>query len=86
MGSLSGEVDKPVVDRTGLNERLDYVLEWNARPPGLPPGPAAATAPDAPPGTTFLQAVREQLGLKLAPSRAAIRTIIIDHVETPSEN
>jgi bla regulator protein BlaR1 len=87
MGSLSGEVDKPVVDRTGLNERVDYILEWNGRPPGMPPPPpgAAAAAPDTP-GTTFLQAVREQLGLKLVPSRAPIRTIVIDHVEMPSEN
>jgi uncharacterized protein (TIGR03435 family) len=86
LGALSGEVDKPVVDRTGLNDRFDYVLEWSGRmlamlPPGTPPPPPSDT-----PGTTFLQAVREQLGLKLVPSRAAIRTIVIDHVEMPSEN
>ena len=31
LGSLSGEVDKPVVDQTGLEGTYDYVLE-------LPPG------------------------------------------------
>jgi uncharacterized protein (TIGR03435 family) len=86
VGFMSGEVDKPVVDRTGLNDRFDYVLEWSGLSFGpLPPG-AAAPAPTDNPGTTFLQAVREQLGLKLVPTRAPIRTLVIDHVERPSEN
>ena len=87
MGSLAGEVDKPVVDRTGLKDTFDYVLEWSGRLPGQPPPPAgAAPPPPETPGTGFLQAVREQLGLKLVPGRAAVRTIFIDHVESPSEN
>jgi bla regulator protein blaR1 len=85
-GSMSGEVDRPVVDRTGLSGTFDYVIEWTGRLSGpSPTGPAAAAPPD-PLGTTFLQALREQLGLKLVPTRAPIRTIVIDHVEKPSEN
>ena len=30
--------------------------------------------------------VREQLGLKLEPSRAALDTLVIDHLERPTEN
>ena len=30
-GSLSGEVDKPVVDQTGLEGKFDYILELPAR-------------------------------------------------------
>jgi uncharacterized protein (TIGR03435 family) len=86
LGSMSGEVDKPVVDKTGLSEKLDYVLEWNGQMldftlPGAAPPPPSDT-----PGTTFLEAVRQQLGLKLVPARAEVRTIVIDHVEEPSEN
>jgi uncharacterized protein (TIGR03435 family) len=49
-----------------------------------PPDPDNS-APD-PKGMPVLNAVREQLGLKLVRSRGEIRTLIIDHVEKPSEN
>jgi bla regulator protein blaR1 len=88
-GSLAGEVDKPVVDQTGLKGRFDFTLELPPRFFNIFPS-QAPTNPDAPPpdpqGPRFLNAVREQLGLRLVPSRGAIRTLVIDHVERPSEN
>ena len=84
--SLSGEVDRPVVDRTGLTGTFDYVMEYVGRMPGPPaPGTDSTAASDLQ-GPSYLQAVREQLGLKLVPARAPIQTIVIDHVERPSEN
>jgi uncharacterized protein (TIGR03435 family) len=35
---------------------------------------------------TFVGAVREQLGLKLQSTKAPVRTLVIDHIERPSEN
>jgi len=83
-GSMSGESDKPVVDKTGLKGTFDYTIEYSGRIGPLPPGVDAP--PPGPQGTSFLQAVRQQLGLKLESSRAPIRTIVIDHVEEPSQN
>jgi bla regulator protein blaR1 len=86
-GSRFGGVDKPVVDQTGLKGRFDFLLEL---PAGMfsfslkPPNPD--DPPPEPKGPPFLNAVREQLGLKLVRSRVEIRTLIIDHVEKPSEN
>ena len=37
-------------------------------------------------GPTFLEAVRKQLGLKLVPGKGPVETLIVDHVEKPSEN
>jgi bla regulator protein blaR1 len=91
LASLGGEVDKPVTDQTGLQGRFDFILEL---PPGMisffpkPPNPNSTQdipLPD-PKGTPFLNAVREQLGLKLVRSKGEVRTLIIDHVEPPSEN
>jgi bla regulator protein blaR1 len=84
-GSMSGELDKPVIDKTGLDGRFDYVIEWNGHLPGVLPPDVAAPPPD-PQGTTFLEAVRHWLGLKLVLSKGPIRMLVIDHVEKPSEN
>ena len=86
-GSRFGGLDKPVVDRTALQGKFDFILEL---PPGMlsfslkPPDPD--DPPPEPKGPPFLNAVREQLGLKLVRSRGEIRMLIIDHVERPSEN
>ncbi len=86
-GSRFGGVDKPVVDRTGLEGSFDFLLEL---PAGMfsfslkPPDPDEP--PPEPKGPPFLNAVREQLGLKLVRSRGEIRKLMIDHVEKPSEN
>jgi uncharacterized protein (TIGR03435 family) len=86
-GSLLGELDKPVVDHTGLKGMFDFVVEL---PPGMisliPKPPSSDDPPAEPKGTPFLDAVHKQLGLKLEQSRGEVRTLIIDHVERPSAN
>jgi bla regulator protein blaR1 len=83
-GSLTGELDKPVVDHTGLTGMFDWMLELPAGIISLIPKPPN---PDDPPqGTPFLDAVRKQLGLKLERSRGDVRMFFIDHIEQPSEN
>ena len=85
-GSLAGETAVPVVDRTGLTGRFDYTVEYAGQFGPPPPVAADALAPAENAGPTFLQAIKEQLGLKLTPARAEIRTTVIDRVERPSEN
>jgi len=87
LGSRLGEIDKPVVDQTGLEGRFDYILELPAGIISFFPKPPNPDNPlTDPKGTPFLNAIREQLGLKLVRSRGDIRTLIIDHVERPSQN
>jgi uncharacterized protein (TIGR03435 family) len=77
-------IDKPVVDQTGLKGRFDFVLTL---PPGMISlGPKPPNPDDPPPEPIVLKALREQLGLKVVRSRGDVRTLIIDHVERPSEN
>jgi len=49
-------------------------------------GPRPHNPDDPPPEAILLKALREQLGLKLVRWRGDVRTLIIDHVEKPSEN
>jgi uncharacterized protein (TIGR03435 family) len=86
-GSLAGEVDRPVVDQTGLKGRYDLTLQLL---PGTLSFSAAPPNPDGTPadpkGTPFLNALRDQLGLKLVSSKGPIRKLVMDHVEPPSAN
>jgi uncharacterized protein (TIGR03435 family) len=46
---------------------------------------ASGVQPD-PDGPTFLNALHEQLGLKLTPAKGQAQILVIDHIERPSEN
>jgi len=71
-----------VVDKTGLTGSYRMTMTFD-RMASLK-GPEVVPAPDAPP--TIFTAIREQLGLKLEPSKAIRDTLIVDHVERPTEN
>jgi uncharacterized protein (TIGR03435 family) len=73
-------VDRPVLDRTGLTGSFDMSVEWS-----LPPDPAQSpTSQVEDTGPTFLEALREQLGLRLEPTKAPVDVLVIDHVEKPT--
>jgi uncharacterized protein (TIGR03435 family) len=77
-----GHLGRPVVDQTGLSGPIDFTMEYT-------PDSNAASGTGAPPdlkGETFLEAVKEQLGLKLEPTKARLDIPVVDHVERPSEN
>ena len=79
-----GRLDRPIVDQTGIRGEIDYEIEWlRDVNPNEPP---SANPPPADPGPTFLEALREQLGMKLQPAKLPLRVLVIDHIERPSEN
>ncbi|HEV8416751.1 MAG TPA: TIGR03435 family protein [Bryobacteraceae bacterium] len=81
--NLSGLMGRPVVDKTGLTGKYDFVLEWT---PDLgAAGPDGANSP-APSGPTIFTALQEQLGLKLEAQKGPVENIVIDRAEKPSEN
>ncbi len=89
---LSQQLKQTVIDKTGLTGKYDFELNWT---PDDGPGPMfhgsdgspqkADTAPDAS-GPTIFTALQEQLGLKLQSAKGPVETLVIDHVEMPSEN
>jgi bla regulator protein BlaR1 len=90
LGRMGGG-GRPVIDRTGITDRIDYRLEWTpeSKPvclPGPCPGTPGVEAEPDPNPVTFMNAVREQLGLKLQSTKAPLRILVIDHIERPSEN
>jgi len=73
---LRSQVERPVIDKTGLTGTYDFDLTYA---PGNPP-PAEATAP------SIFTAVQEQLGLKLESTKALFPVMVIDSAERPSAN
>jgi uncharacterized protein (TIGR03435 family) len=69
-------IPRPVVDQTGLTGFYDFTLHWTSYP-DPETGDTAAS---------FRQALRDQLGLELKPTRAPIDVLILDHVDHPTEN
>jgi uncharacterized protein (TIGR03435 family) len=71
---LASQLDRPVVDQTGIKGVFDVKLDWTPEPT------AVNDKPD------LFIAVQEQLGLKLEATKSSIEMLVIDHVERPSEN
>jgi uncharacterized protein (TIGR03435 family) len=82
-GGASG-LDRPVLDRTGLTGKFDFAMEFSPQP-AVPSAPGANFRPD-PTGPTFMEALKEQLGLKLEPRTGPFDVLVIDNVEEPSPN
>jgi uncharacterized protein (TIGR03435 family) len=81
-GYLAHSVSRPIVDQTGLTGRYDLTLDTISYSVVVAPNRAE---PDLP-APDFLDALREQLGLKLESTKAPVPILVIDHVERPSEN
>jgi uncharacterized protein (TIGR03435 family) len=84
----SAVLDRPVVDRTGLDGKWTFILKWTpdeSQFAGLgvkvPPPTDAADAP--PP---LFRAIQEQLDMKLDAQKTAVDVMVVDHVDHPSPN
>jgi uncharacterized protein (TIGR03435 family) len=77
-----GEVtplDRPIVlDRTGLDGLFDLTMLWNPQIQELSTNAADQT------GLTFIQALREHLGLRLLREDGPVEVIVVDRVERPT--
>ena len=71
---LQFELDRPVVNQTGLEGKYDFTLTWTK-------DIAPATDENAPPG--FFTAIQEQAGLKVEPTKAEVDVLAITHAEQP---
>ncbi len=75
------QLDRPIVNRTGLTGTYDFHLEWTSK--NLPTAMMTHAIQDAP---SFPEALKDQLGLKIESATAPVRTVHIDHIEPPTPN
>jgi uncharacterized protein (TIGR03435 family) len=66
-----------VIDNTGLTGTYDFDLQYSR---------ARSTDNDPMIWPPIPRAVEDELGLKLQPAKGPVQTLVIDHIERPSEN
>jgi uncharacterized protein (TIGR03435 family) len=72
-------MDRPVVDRTGLTERYDFTMDYEAN--ADTPGSFTELT-----GPGLFKAFEEQAGLKWEATKGSVEILVIDHAERPSAN
>jgi uncharacterized protein (TIGR03435 family) len=77
---LEGEVQRNVIDKTSLTGKYDLHLKWRSEEDGPDNGSGDDQAP------SLFTALQEELGLKLESSKGPVDTLVVDHIEAPSEN
>lgn len=89
---LSSMLDRTVIDKTEVSGQFDFHLEFAPDETtrgfgGRGAGDAGASGlPATPEGPSIISALQEKFGLKLMPDKGQVDTLVIDHVEKPTEN
>ena len=83
--SLGHQVDRVVVDRTGLKGEYDFTVEWS---PENHEGSMIGAIEEQVglTGPNIFEALQDQLGLKLESVKGPVQTIVIDSAQKASEN
>jgi uncharacterized protein (TIGR03435 family) len=80
---------RPVQDKTGLTGKFDITMKRpEMGPPPPPPGGPGGAGPGGggfDPAEIMFSMV-DSLGLKLESTKSSVETLVIDHIEKPSEN
>jgi uncharacterized protein (TIGR03435 family) len=79
----TGDLDRPILDRTGLSRTFDFILEFDPESLGWED---ISSAPRQDSGPTFSEAIKEQLGLQLKKEEGASSLFVVDNIEYPSPN
>ncbi len=77
-GLMRQPMRTPVIDRTGLSGSYSFETTYQMV--------SLAVGPDASPGLAHVATALNELGLKLESTRIERDTLIVDHLERPSEN
>ena len=82
--TLSMLLGRVVIDQTGFKDRFDVRLDFvpDDTTPAMPPPPPGSGIV----GVPIAQALQQQLGLRLEPTKGPVEVIVIDQAEPPSAN
>ena len=81
---LAPQTRRSVIDKTGIEGRFDFTLDWS--PDDAPPSTSGEAEPAERQFPPLLLALQEQLGLKLEQQKGPVEVLVIERAEKPSEN
>jgi uncharacterized protein (TIGR03435 family) len=81
--NLSQQMQRTVVDRTGLTGNWDFELTFAPEPPTGPLPPGVELPPIDPNAPSLVTAIQEQLGLRLQSTKGPVEVLVIDDIERP---
>ena len=81
----STQLDRPIVDETGLTRTYNFKLQW-----GVEPNDPAAPAkwndlPSGPGGAVLLDGIRKQLGVQVESQQRVVKLLTVDRVVRPAQ-
>ncbi len=81
---LSGWVDRPILNQTGLEGCYDFEFSYTQNlPAGVQDGQLFNGVPVDASGPDVYRALQSELGLKMEEKRAPVESMVIDHAERP---
>jgi uncharacterized protein (TIGR03435 family) len=80
----AGQLGRPVVDQTGLKGTYDFKLEWTPDNVSAQPSANGVGADNS--GPPLIEAIKDQLGLKLESEKGQVQKMIVDHIDHLSPN
>ena len=80
VGMLTAQFGRPVMDKTGLTGKYDFILKYRGR------WDRDRSADDVDPTPPMDRALQEELGLKVEAAKGPVKILVIDHIDKPSEN
>ncbi len=86
MMATSGNGGRPIQDKTGLAGKYDITLKLGEMMMGPQQGEQQNGPAANDPGVSITSLLQDQLGLKLESEKGQVETLVIDHMERPSEN
>ena len=81
---LANEVNRAVIDRTGLAGNWDFELTYTRDRVQRPDVTDTAPVLQEPDGASIFTALQEQLGLRLDTTKGPVRILVVDRVEPPT--
>jgi uncharacterized protein (TIGR03435 family) len=90
-GAFAESVERPVVDKTGLQGTYDFDLKWTTEQTAIKPSDAVRNGsqpgdPQEDSAPSIFTALQEQLGLRLQPATDSAQMIVVDSAHMPSQN
>jgi uncharacterized protein (TIGR03435 family) len=82
---LLPDIDRPVIDRTGITGLFDFNLDFAPRHDRYYFQPDRPT-PVSSSARSLFTVLEEDLGLKVESTRASVEVVVIDHAERPAGN